>query len=281
MLKWSLNMNNQVGCTVQPPAVAGIFYPGEPDKLRNDVDQFLNLARSKAVTKVPAGQKAKALIAPHAAYLYSGAIAAAAYTQIQAQAKEIRRVVIFAPAHRFAFRGLATASADCFHTPLGGIVVDQAGRQQLLNDVSSVHVLDEAFHQEHALEVQLPFLQQILGDFILLPLLVGDTSSLEVEQVMKQCWGGPETLIVVSSDLSHFHDYDTAERMDQHTSANIESLHPESITTGDACGRIPISGLLLAAKEKGLQGKIVARCNSGDTGGDRQRVVGYGAYVFI
>lgn len=273
-------MKNQVGYTIQPPAVAGLFYPEEPNTLQHDVDQFLIQAQSGALTKVPARRRIKALIAPHAGYVYSGAVAAAAYTQLQKHAKEIRRVVIFAPAHRLAFRGLATSSADCFQTPLGTIAVDKAGRQQLIDSASSVHTLDGAFHQEHALEVQLPFLQRILGNFVLLPLLVGDASPLEVENVMRQCWGGPETLIVVSSDLSHFHDYDTAERMDKRTSAGIETLHPENIATGDACGRIPIKGLLLAAKEKGLQAKKVARCNSGDTTGDKQRVVGYGAYVF-
>ena len=274
-------MKNKVGYTIQPPAVAGLFYPEEPNTLQHDVDQFLVQAQSGALTKVPTGRRIKALIAPHAGYVYSGAVAAAAYTQLHKYAKEIRRVVIFAPAHRFAFTGLATSSADRFQTPLGTIAVDKAGRQQLIDSASSVHTLDEAFYQEHALEVQLPFLQRILGDFVLLPLLVGDVSSLEVENVMRQCWGGPETLIVVSFDLSHFHDYDTAERMDKRTSAGIETLHPENIATGDACGRIPINGLLLAAKEKGLQAKTVARCNSGDTAGDKQRVVGYGAYVFI
>lgn len=273
-------MKNQVGYPAQPPAVAGIFYPAEPNRLQHDVDEFLNQARSGVLIEVPAGQRVKALIVPHAGYIYSGAVAATAYTQLQEQAKDITRVVIFAPAHRLAFSGLATATADWFQTPLGTIAIDKVGRQHLMDSDGPVRTLDEAFHDEHALEVQLPFLQRILGDFELLPLLVGDVSPLEVKNVMKQCWGGAETLIVVSSDLSHFHDYDTAERMDQQTSACIETLQPENIASGDACGRIPINGLLLAAKEKGLQGKTIARCNSGDTAGDRQRVVGYGAYVF-
>lgn len=277
---WSQKMKSQARQVIQPPAVAGLFYPAMPDMLQGDVDRLLGEASSSSPIAPSQPQGIKALIAPHAGYTYSGAIAAQAYVQLQRRATEICRVVIFAPAHRLPFKGLATASADLFSTPLGNIVVDRTCRRQLTGGYGPVHLLDAAFCGEHALEVQLPFLQRVLGRFTLVPILVGDADPMEVKNVMNQCWGGPETLIVVSSDLSHFHDYDTAERMDLRTTMSIEALQPKDVGYKDACGRIPIQGLLLAARDRGLHVKTVARCNSGDTGGDRQSVVGYGAYVF-
>ncbi len=273
-------MKKQAGQAIQSPAVAGLFYPAEPYTLQNDVDRFLHQAGRDIPLEIAAGQPVKALIVPHAGYTYSGAIAAKAYAKLQPYTSQINRVVILAPAHRLAFRGLVTSSADQFKTPLGLIPVDGIGRQQLLAGDYPLTIVDEAFREEHALEVQLPFLQRILAHFTLLPVLVGDVDPVEVKRVLNRCWGGPETLIVVSSDLSHFHDYRTAELMDSRTTAEIEALNPEGIGHGDACGRFPVNGLLLAAREKGLQVKTVARCNSGDTGGGRQSVVGYGAYVF-
>lgn len=273
-------MENRAGQATQSPAVAGLFYPAEPHTLQHDVDQFLLQAQAEIPMENTGAQAAKALIVPHAAYIYSGAVAAAAYAQLLPYASQINRVVIFAPAHRLAFRGLATVSADQYRTPLGLIPVDRAARQQLLAGDFPVATLDEAFREEHALEVQLPFLQRILADFTLLPVLVGDADPVEVMSALNQCWGGPETLIVISSDLSHFHDYETAEQKDRHTTKAIESMQPDDIGTEDACGRLAINGLLLAAREKELQVKTVARCNSGDTGGGRLSVVGYGAYVF-
>ena len=187
---------------------------------------------------------------------------------------------MLAPAHRLGFRGLATASADQFSTPIGRVPVDVELRERLLAAIPALHSVDEAFTQEHALEVQLPFLQRLLTDFSIVPILVGDADPADVQALIDLCWDGPGTLIVVSSDLSHFHDYHTAEQLDRNTSENIVEKHPESIAYGDACGRIPINGLLLLAREKDLQVQLVARCNSGDTAGDKQRVVGYGAYVF-
>ncbi len=273
-------IKKQTGRAIQPPAVAGLFYPAEPNTLQNDVDRFLHQARPNRPLESAAEQPVKALIVPHAGYTYSGAIAAKAYAKLQPYASQINRVVILAPAHRLAFRGMATSSADQFKTPLGLIPVDGIGRQQLLAGDYPLVIVDEAFREEHALEVQLPFLQRVLADFTLLPVLVGDADPVDVKRVLNQCWGGPETLIVVSSDLSHFHDYRTAELMDRRTTAKIEALNPEGIGRRNACGRIPVNGLLLSAREKGLQVKTVACCNSGDTGGSRLSVVGYGAYVF-
>jgi AmmeMemoRadiSam system protein B len=277
---WSQKMKNQARQIVQPPAVAGLFYPAMPDMLQGDVDRLLGEARSGGSPMPSQPPRIKALIVPHAGYTYSGAVAAQAYVRLQHQARRIRRVVIFGPAHRLPFKGLATASADLFSTPLGNITVDKTCRQSLIGGAGPVRILDDAFREEHALEVQLPFLQRVLENFTLVPILVGDADPKEVQNVINQCWGGPETLIIISSDLSHFYDYDTAEQMDRHTTVGIEALRPEDIGYKDACGRIPIQGLLLAARDKGLHVETVARCNSGDTGGDRQSVVGYGAYVF-
>lgn len=273
-------MKNQDFSSTQLPAVAGLFYPADARTLQHEVDQFLIQARSDASRDKTPARRLKALIAPHAGYIYSGAVAGAAYARLRAQADEIQRVVVFAPAHRLAFRGMAVSSADQFETPLGTIPVDQDARQGLLDSGAPVQVLDEAFRNEHALEVQLPFLQRMLGEFSLVPILVGAANPEDVRTVMDTLWGGPDTLLVVSSDLSHFYDYQSAERLDSHTTENIEAMQPEAIGYEDACGRIPIQGLLLEAQAKGLRAETVARCNSGDTAGDKQRVVGYGAYVF-
>ena len=220
----------------------------------------------------------KALIVPHAGYFYSGRVAAAAYAQLAPYASEIKRVIMFGPAHRFGFRGMATLSANAMLTPLGPIPIDEAYREKVTQ--SAVQVLDQAFDGEHSLEVQLPFLQSILDQFTILPILVGDAQPADVGATIEQCWAGPETLIVISSDLSHFHDHITAEQMDARTTAHIEALAPDKIQYEDACGRIPINGLLLAAKKLKLNVETVARQNSSDVGADKKRVVGYGAYLF-
>lgn len=272
-------MDNRSEQVVIPPAVAGVFYPAEPGTLQLDVDKLLLDAETEMARKFPATSRLKALIVPHAGYVYSGAVAASAYARLIPYVDEIRRVVIFAPAHRVAFTGLATSSADEFSTPIGRVPVDVQSRDLLLAGDFALSIVDEAFCDEHAVEVQLPFLQRLLFDYEIIPILVGNTDASAVSEVMQACWGGDETLLLVSSDLSHFHDYHTAEQMDLRTTADIEALRPEGIRHEDACGRIPINGLLLAAREHDLHVQTVARCNSGDTGGDRQRVVGYGAYA--
>ena len=191
----------------------------------------------------------------------------------------IHRVVLLGPSHRVPFRGLATSSADIFTTPLGQISLDHAAIDSI-TDLPQVQLLDEAHTLEHSLEVHLPFLQETLDDFTLVPLVVGDARPAEVAEVLERLWGGAETLIVISSDLSHYHDYATAKRMDRHTSEAIESLQAEDVHSEDACGCVPVSGLLYLAREHGLQASTVDLRNSGDTAGPKDRVVGYGAYVF-
>lgn len=258
--------------SVRNPAVAGLFYPDDPRELRAVVAGFLG--------GVPASEGVpKAIIAPHAGYVYSGPIAASAYARIKPARGRITRVVLLGPAHRVGFHGLALSSADCFQTPLGRITVDQEAVKKI-SRLPQVQVMDAAHTQEHSLEVHLPFLQETLGEFSLVPLVVGDAEPGEVAEVLDTLWGGPETLIVISSDLSHYHDYKTAQQLDRATSQAIEQLRPENIQYDHACGRNPVNGLLQVARIRGLKAKTVDLRNSGDTAGSRAQVVGYGAYVF-
>lgn len=259
--------------TIKTPAVAGIFYPADPELLHQDIQYFLTHAhRSKS-------SHPKALIVPHAGYVYSGPIAGSAYTCLEVCKDEISRVIILGPAHRAAFRGIAYSSATHFQTPLGLVPVNLSALSQI-TDLPMVTENSEAFQEEHSLEVQLPFLQEILNDFSIVPLLVGEASAEQVATVLEQLWGDTETLIVISSDLSHYLDYASARKMDQDTSDAIETLHPDALTYYSACGRIPISGLLLCAKRYGLTATTLDLRNSGDTAGSHDRVVGYGAYLF-
>jgi hypothetical protein len=257
---------------VRHPAVAGMFYPADPQSLRAEVDAYL------AAASQPRAPAPKALIAPHAGYVYSGPVAAHAYACLRAVADRIRRVVAMAPAHRLPFAGLAIPDADEFLTPLGRIPVDREALRTVA-DLPQVQRLDAAFDGEHALEVHLPFLQEVLLDFRLAPFIVGEASAEEVAEVLDRLWGGDETLIVVSSDLSHYLDYDSAKARDALTTQRIEALDP-TVGYHDACGRNPVNGLLLAARRHGLSAQTVDLRNSGDTAGPRDRVVGYGAYVF-
>jgi len=262
-------MNNK---SIRKPAVADMFYPGDPDELHRMISAFLNEAKSGE--GVP-----KAIIAPHAGYIYSGPIAASVYAHIAPAQNTISRVILLGPSHRVPFQGIAASSMDAFATPLGTIPLDREAIESIL-DLPQVRELDPAHTQEHSLEVQLPFLQEVLNDFSLVPLAVGDAAPEEVKEVLEQLWGGQETLIVISSDLSHYHDYATAAAIDKETSNAIEALQPEKIGYDQACGRTPIAGLLLIAKEKGLKAHLIDLRSSGDTAGPRDQVVGYGAYIF-
>ncbi|MHB8622520.1 MAG: AmmeMemoRadiSam system protein B [Sulfuricaulis sp.] len=257
---------------VRNPAVAGMFYPADPRELHAMIESYLGAAQ--AIGSVP-----KAIIAPHAGYVYSGSIAASAYVRLKAARGRISRVVLLGPTHHIGFNGLALSSADYFATPLGRIVVDQEATSKI-SHLPQVGVLDAAHAQEHSLEVHLPFLQEVLGEFRLVPLVVGDASPKEVDEVLDLLWDGSETLIVISTDLSHYHDYKTAQKLDRATSQAIEQLRFEDIQYDYACGRNPVNGLLYAARRLGLKAETVDLRNSGDTAGSHDRVVGYGAYVF-
>jgi len=222
----------------------------------------------------------KAVIAPHAGYIYSGPIAASAYAQLAPARDLIKRVVLLGPSHFALFDGLAASGAAAFATPLGTVAVDTAAIAEISSRLPQVSVRDEAHADEHALEVQLPFLQVVLADFKIVPLLVGEASDQEVAEVIEALWDGEETRLVISSDLSHYQDYQTAQETDSETARAIESLDWKKLHGDLACGCRPICGLLSAAKERGVRCRTVDLRNSGDTSGDRDRVVGYGAFVF-
>jgi hypothetical protein len=260
---------------VREPAVAGAFYPGQGPILSCDVMRMLAAAHlaTDAPVKAP-----KAIIVPHAGYIYSGPTAALAYARLASARKTIRRVVLLGPVHRVPVRGLALPDVDSFATPLGEIEVDQDA-VAAITLLPQVVVSPMAHRLEHSLEVQLPFLQSVLYDFKLLPLAVGDATPSEVAQVLEALWGGEETLIVVSSDLSHFLHYRAAQTADRETAQDIMNFN-SSLTHEQACGGTPVNGLLLAAKRHHLQPQLLGLCNSGDTAGDKGRVVGYAAFAF-
>jgi len=257
---------------VRTPAVAGSFYPENPLRLRAMVERFLREART-----APAAS-AKAVIAPHAGYIYSGPIAGSAFAALAPDRDRIRRVVVIGPSHWVPFHGLALCSAAVWQTPLGEIPVDTAASKSLAQ-LPQVSVLDEAHAREHSLEVELPFLQVVLGRFKLIPLVAGDASDAEVADVIEQLWDGDSTRFVVSTDLSHYLDYATAQRVDAMTARAVERLRPEDISDEQACGHVPLRGMLRAARARGLQAHTLDLRNSGDTAGSPERVVGYGAWA--
>ncbi|GIK26510.1 MAG: MEMO1 family protein [Betaproteobacteria bacterium] len=256
---------------IRPPAVAGMFYPADADELARDIRTYL--------AETPATQQAtpKALIVPHAGYIYSGAVAAHAYARLAPARNTIRRVVLLGPAHRVPLRGLALPMAEGFATPLGNVPIDADGARAALK-LPQVSASDVAHNLEHSLEVQVPFLQTVLDDFTLLPFAVGAASAAQVAEVLDLLWGGPETLILISSDLSHFHAYATAQGIDKGTVGAILAFEP-SLEHEQACGATPINGLLLCAKRRVMQIELLDLRNSGDTAGDRSRVVGYASFA--
>ena len=261
--------NSIVDSMIRPPAVAGLFYPADTAELRQQVRDLLD----QASVSHPAP---KAMIVPHAGYIYSGPVAASAYVTLSDVADDITRVVLIGPDHRVGFTGIAAPSVDSFTTPLGSVTVDQTA----IKSLRGVIQFDQAHADEHSLEVHLPFLQQVLTEFELVPLVVGHVEPEQVARVLEDLWGGDETLIVVSSDLSHYHEYRAAQHIDQRTTQCIEELAGESLGPNDACGFIGVRALLLLARQFELNETTLDVRNSGDTAGDRDRVVGYGAYVF-
>ncbi len=264
---------------IRPPAVAGTFYPADADLLCSEIDGLLDAALQSDAAQGPATPKA--IIVPHAGLMFSGSLAALGFATVRALADTIKRIVIIGPAHRMAFQGIALARADGFATPLGAMRCDLPALQSALA-LPHVQMLDEAHTLEHGLEIELPFIQHLFGedtDIGIVPLLVSRCSPRQVHEVIEKLWGGPETLIVISSDLSHFHDYDTAQRMDNRTRAMIENFDAENIDSSDACGALPVAGMLIAARNRGMQIKTLGMRNSGDVTGDKSRVVGYGAWA--
>ena len=294
---------------VRPAAVAGLFYPEEPTALRAIVAGLL-AERARRLAGVPGGAAAagtaasgaagpgfaaapgdsapgdaappprppKAIIAPHAGYSYSGPIAASAFSALAGAAPQVRRVVLLGPSHRVALRGLGLPAAEAFATPLGNVPLD-LDAVATVERLPQVAVRPDAHDAEHSLEVELPFLQVVLGSFELLPLVVGQADGDEIDEVLQQVWGDDDTVLVVSSDLSHYLPAEVAERVDRDTASQIVALGGP-LTTRQACGAMPINGLLAAARRRSLAPRQLDLGHSGDTSGDRARVVGYGAWAF-
>ena len=263
----------KVQTRIRPAAVAGAFYPGSPSQLRQTVSTLL-----AGVTEIPE-RPPKAIIVPHAGYIYSGVVAASAFALLAGGKSVIHRVILAGPAHRVAARGVALPDCDAFATPLGLVPIDQPA-MDALKILPQVRAGNEVHREEHALEVELPFLQLALEQFTLLPMAVGNIAPQAVAEALETVWGRSETLIVISSDLSHYLPYAEAQRIDDETCRQIESFDP-SIEHPQACGALPINGLLLAAHRRKLKVRRLQVLNSGDTAGDRRRVVGYGAFAFF
>jgi len=258
---------------IREPAVAGQFYPGNTSELGATIRLFFDEVQGEE------GPAPKALIVPHAGYIYSGPVAGAAYARLRPFSGLYTRIILLGPAHRVAVSGLALSSADVFRTPLGDVPVDKDALEALT--ALKVRVVDATHQFEHSIEVHLPFLQSVIESFSIVPMVVGDATPETVAEVIDALWGGPETLLVISSDLSHYLGYDEARVSDAATCRAIENLEARSIDHDHACGATPINGLLIAAKRRGMQVTTLDLRNSGDTAGGKNSVVGYGAWLFL
>lgn len=263
---------NSSNASIRPPAVAGFFYPGDRAELFDLVSELIAGVSVNTLPRTP-----KAYIVPHAGYIYSGSTAAVAYAMAAQQRASLRRVIVIGPSHRVYLEGAAVPNVQAFATPLGEIPIDQELKSSVLA-VPGVIESDHPHQLEHSLEVQLPFLQLAFNGFTLVPIVVGNASAQQVAGILDAVWGDTETLVLASSDLSHYHTYRAAQRIDAQTSSAI--LNRQANLTGEqACGAVAINGLLHCARERDLKVTELARCNSGDTAGDKDRVVGYGAYA--
>ena len=255
------------------PAVAGMFYPSDPDTLRKQVQGFIDQARPSGLARPP-----KAIIAPHAGYIYSGPIAGSAYQRVRDVGRSIQRVLLLGPSHYVGFTGLALSHHAAFHTPLGDMPVDATAIRHI-QSLPQVHCLEAAHEREHCLEVHLPFLQVVLEHCSIIPLVVGSATPEAVAEVLDLVWN-ETTLVVASSDLSHYLDYTSAGTMDRQTCSKIEQLDYAHLKPEEACGAHAVAGLLKAAMRRHLTATTLDLRNSGDTAGDKDRVVGYGAWSF-
>ncbi len=255
------------------PAFAGMFYPDKPQELAAAVKGYVAQATPPATPAPP-----KAVIAPHAGYIYSGPIAGTAYASLSARREQIARVVLVGPSHHVAFAGVATSGAGVFETPIGPLAIDREAVASLVQ-AGLAREFEPAHENEHSLEVQLPFLKQVFPDARLVPLVAGDDDWRAVQRILAEIWGGDETAIVISSDLSHYHDYATAQRIDAGTARSMERLAAGEVGPEQACGATGVNALLALVAEKGLACSTLDLRNSGDTAGPKNRVVGYGAFA--
>ncbi len=260
---------------IREPQLAGTWYPGDAQALGMAVDDYIASAETMAPQRL---DRLKAVIAPHAGYRYSGPVAGSAYAQVAAIGERINRVVLFGPSHHVGFRGLAVSGADAFRTPLGTVPIDRDAVRHLMN-LPFVQHMEAAHAREHSLEIHLPFLQRAIGDFSLVPVVTGDASPGQVAEALAHLWGGPETLVVISTDLTHFLDYDTARRVDAATSLSIVGCQPDAIGDDHACGRVGLKGLLEIGHRHTIDVDLLDLRSSGDTSGRRDQVVGYGSWA--
>ncbi len=261
--------------TIKLPAVADMFYPGDPAILTWEIHKYLNSAI------IPDLPEPRAVISPHAGYLYSGPVAASAYKVIGQYPQAYDRVVLLGPSHRVGFKGVASSSYNFFRTALGDIPLDKTMQKELEKECPFVTPFDAAHSREHCIEVQLPFLQEVLAEFSIIPMVVGQTRPMDTARIMEYCLKLPRTLVVISSDLSHYHTYDEAGIADAKTAKIIENLDADRLEESSACGSIAVAGLLIAARKSHLTVERLELRNSGDMCGDKDRVVGYGAWVFM
>jgi len=257
--------------STRAPAVAGYFYEADAGRLQHHVNELLN-AETAVAEALP-----EALIVPHAGYIYSGSTAAYAFRCLLADPDQVKRVLLIGPAHRVYVDGMAIPSVDYFATPLGEVALDRTGLDQI-SRLPGVQISDEAHRDEHSLEVQLPFLQTVLNDFSLVPVVVGGAGADQVAAVIDALTTDPHTLVVVSSDMSHFLGYQDARRVDASTCEHI--LRKSTTLKGDeACGARAINGLMASTRFQAMEVSLLHACNSGDTAGEPNRVVGYAAFA--
>ena len=268
-----LNTASDASGPTRRPAVAGSFYPGTAANLSRTVSTLLSAAQ------VGARPRSRGVIAPHAGYMYSGAVAAKAFASVKSSTDRFRRAIVIGPAHYVPFKGIAAPSDRAFATPLGDVPVDTPAVRSVADEALIV-IDDEPHAPEHALEVELPFVQALFGAMPIVPLLFGFTSAEAVANVIDRFWT-EDTLLVVSSDLSHYEDYATANLHDGQTAEAIETFDEAAIGPTDACGHLAVRGALITAKARGLAIERLDLCNSGDTAGDKRSVVGYGAWAFL
>ena len=268
--------------SIRQAAVASMFYPGEFKVLRDEVQKFLKdskLEKNSLILNEKNISRIRAIIVPHAGYIYSGEIAGSAYRLLQKNMKNFKRVLILGPAHRVWLNGAAFPKSEIFETPLGKINLDIVMMEKMKQKFPWISVNEEAHLEEHCIEVQLPFLQETLDEFLILPIVVGEIKTEQIAEIIELLSEDWETLIVISTDLSHYHDYQTATARDMLTAKAIENMELEKLSFEDACGLYPLRGLLYTAKRKGWEVSRLGICNSGDTSGDLKRVVGYGAWA--
>lgn len=257
---------------IRKPAVAGTFYPASKTELQELIDSFLTKAEFIDFAAI------RGLVVPHAGYIYSGPVAASAYKQLLTFDPEVTwKIFLLGASHHASFPGLSIDQHEGYETPLGVVPVDQVVKKIIKEE--GCDFIEQAHTSEHSLEVQLPFLQKVLKKFSIIPILVSETDYLQTTMVVQK-YLDEKSLLIASSDLSHYYEYKDATMLDQVTCEAIENQNIDMLQECEACGKTPIMSLLQIAQERAWKTKLVDYRNSGDISGELERVVGYGAFVF-